>query len=251
MRCPPLGVIMSQAVVLIPARFQSSRFPGKPLAPIAGKSMIERVYTNAKTAGFPCYVVTDDERIEAAVKAFGGQCLMVKDDVPSGSERIALAHQRFLKDGVDFVVNVQGDEPLLKGEILKELVAFHAQSKFDLTTLVRPRTRSEADWQNPNVVKAVIGEGQRCLYFSRGSVPFQRDGQSAPWFHHIGVYCYRPQALQAFVKFPLGKLEDLEKLEQLRALENGLSIGALATTQKLIGVDVPEDVRRVEEALGE
>lgn len=243
---------MPKAIVLIPARFQSSRFPGKPLALIAGKTMIERVYQNALSSGLECFVVTDDERIESAVRGFGGQVLMVKDDVPSGSERIALAAERFLqKEQPEFIINVQGDEPLLQGSTLSELVRFHARSEFDVTTLVRPRTRQEADWQNPNVVKAVLGQGNRCVYFSRASVPVQRDGASAPWYHHIGVYCFRAQALQRFVRLPLGQLEDLEKLEQLRALENGMSFGATETNLKLIGVDTPEDVKKVEEALGE
>lgn len=246
------GVCMPSAVVLIPARFQSSRFPGKPLASIAGKSMIERVYENACGSGLKCYVVTDDERIESAVRAFGGNVLMVKDDVPSGSERIALAHARhLLADNPEFIINVQGDEPLLKGEVLKDLLHFHAGSKFDITTLVRPRERHESDWTNPNIVKAVIGHGQRCVYFSRASVPVQREGVTAPWFHHVGVYCFRAEALQKFIKLPMGKLEDLEKLEQLRALENGMSIGATETKLKLMGVDTPEDVKKVEEALRE
>jgi 3-deoxy-manno-octulosonate cytidylyltransferase (CMP-KDO synthetase) len=241
---------MRSAVVLIPARFQSTRFPGKPLAPINGRSMIEWVYSRSKRCGYPTYVVTDDERIEKAVKTFGGEVLRVDDDVPSGSERIALAYQRYLKkDPAQFVVNVQGDEPLLSGEILKELVEFHQKSSFDITTLVRERSRRESDWQNPNVVKAVMGLNGRCSYFSRASVPFERDGQSSPWFQHIGVYCYRAEALEKFVTLKASPLENLEKLEQLRAMENGMSFGALVTTQRLIGVDTPEDVKRVEEAL--
>ena len=214
--------------------------------------MIERVYRQASLSGFPTYVVTDDERIEKAVRAFGGQVLRVDDDVPSGSERIALAYERYLvATGAKYVVNVQGDEPLLNGGVLKDLVSFHANSVFDVTTLVRPRERSEADWSNPNVVKAVLGLHGRCSYFSRASVPFERDGTKAQWHQHVGVYCYKAQALQAFVKLPASPLENLEKLEQLRGLENGMSFGALVTHQRLIGVDVPEDVKKVEEALRE
>jgi 3-deoxy-manno-octulosonate cytidylyltransferase (CMP-KDO synthetase) len=242
----------SSAVILIPARFASSRFPGKPLAMIAGVSMIQRVYTNCAASGFESAVVTDNDEIEKAVLAFGGKVLRVDDDVPSGSERIALAFERFYAEKKpDLVINVQGDEPLLDGAILKELVEFHLNSKFDIATLLRERKSSEEDFKNPNVVKAVYSStSKECLYFSRQSLPFDRDGGSVyPWYHHIGVYSYRPEALSAFVKLPLGHLENLEKLEQLRALENKMKIGAVLTSQKLIGVDIPEDILKVEGAL--
>lgn len=245
---------MARVVVLIPARFASSRFPGKPLALIAGVSMIERVFRNCEESGFDSYVVTDHEGIEKHVQDFGGKVIRVDDDVPSGSERIALAFERFLKTKApDLVINVQGDEPLLKGIALRELAEAHLESKFDVMTLLRERVSSEDDFKNPNVVKAVYVPGSKqCLYFSRQSLPFDRDGEKIhSWFQHIGVYSYRPGALTTFVKLPFGKLEDLEKLEQLRALENQMTIGAVLTTQKLIGVDVPEDVKKVEGALSE
>jgi 3-deoxy-manno-octulosonate cytidylyltransferase (CMP-KDO synthetase) len=243
---------MASVQILIPARFQSSRFPGKPLAKITGKTMIERVYENCAKSGFESAVVTDDSRIEEAVKAFGGKVLRVDDDVPSGSERIALAYERYLAArNPELVMNVQGDEPLLEGDVLKELAKFHLGSHYEITTLVRERKASEEDFKNPNVVKAVWSEkSKQCLYFSRNSLPFDRDNRNHhSWYQHIGVYSYRPKALSAFVKLPLGKLEDLEKLEQLRALENEMKIGAILTTQKLIGVDIPEDIQKVEGAL--
>jgi 3-deoxy-manno-octulosonate cytidylyltransferase (CMP-KDO synthetase) len=243
---------MASVVVLIPARFGSSRFPGKPLALIAGRSMIERVYSNCKASGYKTAVVTDNDEIEKHVKDFGGTVLRVDDDVPSGSERIALAYQRFLTDEkADLVINVQGDEPLLKGDVLKDLASFHLKSSYPITTLLRERKVSEEDFKNPNVVKAVWAKqtGQ-CLYFSRQSLPYDRDGgKDHSWYQHIGVYSYVPSALLNFVKLPMSPLEDLEKLEQLRALENGYSIGAVLTTQKLMGVDVPEDIKKVEGAL--
>ena len=245
---------MASVVVLIPARFGSSRFPGKPLALIAGRSMIERVYTNCKASGFETAVVTDNEEIETHVKSFGGIVLRVDDDVPSGSERIALAYQRFFENTkADLVINVQGDEPLLQGDVLKELAEFHLKSSYPITTLLRARKVSEEDFKNPNVVKAIWSEPtKQCLYFSRQSLPYDRDGgRDYNWYQHIGVYSYRPEALLAFVKMPMSKLEDLEKLEQLRALENGYSLGAILTTQKLMGVDVPEDIKKVEGVLGE
>lgn len=243
---------MASVVVLIPARFGSSRFPGKPLALIAGRSMIDRVYSNCKASGFKTAVVTDNDEIEKHVQGFGGTVLRVDDDVPSGSERIALAYQRFLTDTkADLVINVQGDEPLLKGDALKELAEFHLKSSYPITTLLRERKVSEEDFKNPNVVKAVWADktGQ-CLYFSRQSLPYDRDGgKDYSWYQHIGVYSYRPEALLAFVNLPMSPLEDLEKLEQLRALENGYSIGAVLTAQKLMGVDVPDDIQKVEGAL--
>ena len=245
---------MASVVVLIPARFGSSRFPGKPLAKIAGLSMIQRVYENCKTAGFQTAVVTDNDEIEAHVKAFGGEVVRIDDDVPSGSERIALAYERFFKDSkAELVMNVQGDEPLLKGEILKELAEFHLKNSFPITTLLRERKSDEIDFQNPNVVKAVWSDQtKQCLYFSRNSLPYDRDGnKDYKWYHHIGVYSYTPKALLEFVKLPMSKLEDLEKLEQLRALENGYTLGAILTTQKLMGVDVPDDIKKVEGAMRE
>lgn len=242
---------MSSVVVLIPARFASTRFPGKPLASIAGKSMIQRVYENSLSSGYPIYVVTDHDGIEDHVKAFGGKVLRVNDDVPSGSERIALACERFLQNQAELVINVQGDEPLLEGKVLKELAEFHLSSAFDIATLLRERSSSDEDFKNTNIVKALFSRPSgQCLYFSRQCVPFDRDGgKEFSWFQHIGVYSYKVEALEKFVKLPSSELESLEKLEQLRALENGMTLGGVVTTQKLIGVDVPDDVKKVEEAL--
>jgi 3-deoxy-manno-octulosonate cytidylyltransferase (CMP-KDO synthetase) len=243
---------MARVVILIPARFASSRFPGKPLALIAGKTMIERVYKNCQESGYPTYVVTDHDGIEKHVKDFGGKVLRIDDDVPSGSERIALAYERHLQsENYELVINVQGDEPLLKGDVLKELAEFQLNSSFDIATLLRSRSVKEEDFTNANVVKAVFSrDSKQCLYFSRQSIPFDREGgKDYLWYQHIGVYSYRPQALASFVRLPLSVLEDLEKLEQLRALENKMTIGAVLTTQKLIGVDVPYDVIKVEGVL--
>ncbi len=242
---------MSKVVVLIPARYQSSRFPGKPLALIKNVTMIERVYKNASKSGFECAVVTDDDRIEKAVQSFGGKVIRIDDDVPSGSERIALAYERFYEGKADLVINVQGDEPLLPGESLKTLADYHLNSSFEVATMVRPRKSSEEDFKNPNVVKAVLAEKSgQCLYFSRASLPFDRDQKGEyEWHQHIGVYSYRPHALKEFVKAPEARLEKLEKLEQLRAMEMGYKIGALKVSYILQGVDTPEDVEKVERYL--
>jgi len=198
--------------------------------------------------------VNDHHEIETHIKNFGGNVLRIDDDVPSGSERIALAYERFLKEeNPEIIINVQGDEPLLQGRVLKELASFHLASEFQMATLLRERKTSDEDFKNPNVVKAVYSSGSRqCLYFSRQSLPYDRDGgRIYSWYQHIDVYSYRPHVLSAFVKLPLSKLEDLEKLEQLRALENRIYIVAILTDQKLIGVDVPTDIKKVEEALSE
>lgn len=240
------------ALITIPARFASSRFPGKPLALIKGKPMIQWVVERAQSSGLPTYVVTDNGQIEQTVRSFGGKCLRVDDQVSTGSERVALAVERYFPkdERPEFVLNVQGDEPLIRGEILKQLVQFHGQSSFDITTLVKKRRQADQG-DNPNVVKALYSPLQgRCLGFSRALVPFYRNDTSADkkhYFQHIGVYCYRLQALGRFVQLPSSSLEVIEQLEQMRALENGMTIGAQETDLELVGVDTPEDIARVEE----
>lgn len=240
------------ALIVIPARFASSRFPGKPLALIKGKPMIQWVVEGVRSANLSTYVVTDDEQIERVVRSFGGQCLRIDDQVSTGSERVALAIDRFFtkESRPEFVLNVQGDEPLIRGDILRQLLQFHAQSSFDVTTLVKRRLQTDQG-NNPNVVKALFSPLQgRCLGFSRALVPFYREenvGEKKHYFQHIGVYCYRLQALARFVALPNSSLEQIEQLEQMRALENGMTIGAQETDLELVGVDTPEDIARVEE----
>ena len=241
---------MSKACILIPSRFQSSRFPGKPLATIFGKPMVQWVYENCQQSGVPTYVVTDHPGIEKTVLGFGGKVLRVDDDVPSGSQRIALAYERYLqKENFDFIINVQGDEPLLKGQVIKELIAYHACAPFDVTTLVVERELTHPAWKDPNVVKAVLGMGGRCLYFSRASVPYDRDGINKAWNQHVGVYSYRPQSLKAFNEAGQSWLADCEQLEQLKGMDYGLSYGAHKVVVNLVGVDRPEDIKKVEELL--
>jgi 3-deoxy-manno-octulosonate cytidylyltransferase (CMP-KDO synthetase) len=197
-------------------------------------------------------VVTDDERIEEHLKNKGQRVVRVDDEVVSGTERIYLAWLRhFSNENFDFVINVQGDEPLLKGSDLKELLEFHGQSSFDITTLVEEK-KDFKDFKDPNKVKAVFEEETgRCPYFSRSPVPHDRDGDSLEsWFLHIGVYCYKTAALEAFCKAPVAKLENIEKLEQLRALGLGLKIGAIKARHEFIGVDLPEDIKKIEGVLG-
>lgn len=250
-------------LILIPARFASTRFPGKPLAQIAGKSMIQRVVEGCEEAvslgasrdiKIDVAVVTDDQRIEDHLKLIQRNVCRVDDDVPSGSERIHLAYERYFeKNDYALVINVQGDEPLIKGERLFELIEAHLKSSFEIMTIVRPRTGLVADFLDPNKVKVVyVPTNKSCLYFSRASIPMKRDDPTDPlttWYQHIGVYSYRPRALKDFCQRPLGGLENLEKLEQLRALEMGMQIGAIESEDQLLGVDVPEDIKAVEGVL--
>lgn len=247
----------NRVLVLIPARYASSRFPGKPLAQINGRSMIQRVFENCTSMGaspsFDCqaYVVTDNQEIENHVKEFGGNVVRVDDDVQSGTERIHLAFQRSSDKNFDLIINVQGDEPLLTGEELQRLAQFHLDSEFDIATLVKKNDCME-EIKNPNVVKALVAPSGRCLYFSRGALPHDRDGNELEaWWQHIGVYSYRPTALQKFCESPMGVYERIEKLEQLRAMEQGMSIGALVSNLNLIGVDTPEDLKKLESVLNE
>jgi len=262
-----------RALVLIPARYSSTRFPGKPLALIQGKPMIQRVYENIQNQPlkgrwhFQAFVVTDDERIEKCVKGFGGNCLRIDDDVISGSERICLAYQRYLKTPganknseamPDFIINVQGDEPLLQAQDLEGLVQFHFQNNFDITTFYRPIENDLEGFQNPNRVKAVVSPSGQCIYFSRSPVPHFPIGISSQnekgkdkiqWNLHVGVYCYKPEALEKFNSLPPSPLEKREKLEQLRALENGMTVGAIKLNKQLVGVDEPGDVAVIEGVL--
>lgn len=240
-------------LILIPARYQSSRFPGKPLSKILGKSMIQRVFENLSALEATVAVVTDDQRIEDEVLSFNGKVIRVDDDVISGTERIHLGYTRFFNhQSFDLIVNVQGDEPLIKAEVIDDLVNFHLSSNFDMGTVVRRRNDND-DHQNPNCVKVQFSPitGQ-CLCFSRASVPFARNASEfKDWFQHIGIYSFKPKALEKFSSLEPSYLELVEGLEQLRALENGLTIGAVEKDIDLIGVDSPDDIKKVEEKLSE
>ncbi|MBF0359466.1 MAG: 3-deoxy-manno-octulosonate cytidylyltransferase [Oligoflexia bacterium] len=263
-------------VILIPARYHSSRFPGKPLAQINGKSMIERVYQNATDSTFDTFVVTDDNQIEKHVLNFGGKVLRVDDDVCCGTDRIHLSYQRFLKNSksstnnkninYSLIINLQGDEPLLTGSLLKKLGYWHLNSNYHIATLVKRHSLASTHdhdndkYLNPNVVKAIFiaddnntkkdTEGGYCPYFSRSPIPHNTTcDTNLNWYQHIGVYSYLPQALETFVQTKPTQLEQMERLEQLRALSLNMRIGALATEANLIGVDIPEDIIKVENEL--
>lgn len=244
---------MSEFLILIPARYNSSRFPGKPLAKIHNKTMIEYVYKNCSDSGFDSVIVTDDERIENEVKSFNGNVVRIDDEVETGSERIALAYSRNFSDKpYKYIINVQGDEPLLISEEIKNIAKFHKENDYDIATAVKERSSLEEDFKNNNTVKCIYSPmTHECLYFSRESIPFSRDAKKHSWYQHIGIYSYKVTALEKFVKLDFGTYEQLEKLEQLRALENGLSIGAMKTNLNLIGVDAPSDIKKIEDILSE
>jgi 3-deoxy-manno-octulosonate cytidylyltransferase (CMP-KDO synthetase) len=253
-------VSKKSVLILIPARFASTRFPGKPLAKILGKTMIARVLENCSKTQHPeidfeAFVVTDSDEVETHIKTFSENVVRVDDDVISGTLRIELAHNRFFKKkNYDLIINVQGDEPLLEGSDLVRLAEFHLSKTFDIATLVKKNMGFDEVFHDPNKVKVAMSETTgAAFYFSRASIPFKRDSsndvENDYWFLHIGVYSYRPKALSEFSKASVSRLEDLEKLEQLRAMEMGMSIGALETKSTVMGVDHPEDIKKVEEAL--
>jgi 3-deoxy-manno-octulosonate cytidylyltransferase (CMP-KDO synthetase) len=240
---------IARVAAVIPARYGSTRFPGKPLVSIAGKSMIERVYeATAACAGIDeVLVATDDQRIIDAVEAFGGKAVMTSNDHQTGTDRIAEAVQDV---EADLIINVQGDEPLLPTFVLDDLVAAMRNSDAEMGTLAVPFSLAEKDPDDPNAVKAVVGANGYALYFSRARVPFVRTGGTpVEPLLHWGIYAYRREFLYQYIQWERTPLETCEMLEQLRALENGARILVVKTTAQSAGVDVPEDVERVESLL--
>jgi 3-deoxy-manno-octulosonate cytidylyltransferase (CMP-KDO synthetase) len=235
---------------IIPARYDSSRFPGKPLVDILGKPMFVRVYERARACPLFAQVVlaTDDERILDAAKAWGVPALMTSREHASGTDRV-LEAAKMLRAGPDaVVVNIQGDEPLLEPDMLAELLAPFAGpggAEVQATTLAAPLARAEA--ASPDRVKVVLDSAGRALYFSRALIPFDRDGDGkgvGPLLH-IGLYALRMATLERFAALPPGALEKTEKLEQLRLLENGVPLHVAKTSHCCHGVDRPEDVSHI------
>lgn len=239
-----------KAVIVIPARWGSTRFPGKPLALIAGVSLIRRVYerTSASRLAGAVYVATDDARIEEHVHSFRGNVVVTPSDLATGTDRIAHAMPAIeAQEGTAFdqVVNVQGDEPLIDVESLDRIIATLQSEPVDIATLACPLT-SKVEFQRPDVVKVVVDAKGNALYFSRSPIPH---GGGDMALRHIGLYGYQAAALAAFTSLPPGRLEAAESLEQLRALENGYKIRVLETLAPHLGVDRPEDVQRIEDEL--
>lgn len=247
------GMKIGNVIGVIPARYGSTRFPGKPLHPIAGKPLIQHVVDRCRLASSlsDVIVATDDQRIYDLTSQF---CLtvMTRPDHPSGTDRIA----EVAKDlDCDAVVNIQGDEPLIDPTVINDVAA--ALETFEMSTAV-VRISSGSALQNPNIVKVVVDQRQRALYFSRSMIPFVRDAASLTpdqmvrqftFYHHMGIYGYRIQTLNTIVKLPVSPLESLESLEQLRALEAGITIGVAFSDRPSQGVDTPEDVATIEKLL--
>jgi len=238
---------------IIPARFASTRFPGKPLALIAGKPLIQHVVEQCQKSKSlsEIIVATDDERIASAAKKFC-RVEMTRADHPSGSDRIAEVASRI---ACDAVVNIQGDEPLIDPAVIDAVA--NALAKDEMSTAATP-IKNLAELDNPNVVKVVVNAGGRALYFSRRTIPYLREAASRPaneqlaafpFLKHLGIYGFRRETLLRLVKYPVSLLENAEKLEQLRALENGIGIAVVKVAYDSVGVDVPEDVKRVEDLL--
>jgi 3-deoxy-manno-octulosonate cytidylyltransferase (CMP-KDO synthetase) len=241
----------SRVVIVIPARYGSTRLPAKPLVPLAGKPMIQRVYERAKLAKSAGRVIvaTDDDRILKAVQDFGGEARMTRTDHRTGTERIAevAAHV----DGQVFV-NVQGDEPLLDPAAVDAAVTALLEEPAAAIATVAVPIRTPADIMDPNVVKTVLDFEDNALYFSRAPIPWVRDSAHkthARHLKHLGLYVFQRDALLEYPTLPQGELERLEQLEQLRWMENGWKVRVAEVEHDAVSVDVPEDVERVEKLL--
>lgn len=237
---------------IIPARYASSRFPGKPLADMDGKPMIQRVYEQVIQAVDDVCVATDDERIEAAVKAFGGKVVMTSDKHRSGTDRCFEAYQKIGK-GFDVVINIQGDEPFIHPEQIETIKACFTDGEIQIATLVKP-FRTDDDFEttlfNPNSPKVVVNKKMEAMYFSRSIIPYIRGKKYTEWlpnhtfYKHIGMYAYRADVLAEITALPQSTLELAESLEQLRWLENGYKIKVGITEQVTIGIDTPADLEK-------
>ncbi len=244
-----------KVIGVIPARYASQRLPAKPLIDLLGKSMVQRVYEQAKKSRLLDLVVvaTDDARIEDAVKRFGGSVLLTSPEIKNGSERVAVVASQMAGD---IFVNIQGDEPLIAPEMIDQGVQLLLDdSSVPVGTLVK-KVEVHADLMNPNVVKVVVDHHGNALYFSRSVIPFLRDEQETvrwlekhTFYKHIGLYCFRKTFLMQYTQIPASALEHAEKLEQLRILEAGYTIRTGVTAYESIPIDTPEDVSRVETLL--
>lgn len=238
-------------IAIIPARYASTRFPGKPLADMKGKPMIRRVYEQVKKSVDKVYVATDDMRIFDAVTSFGGRAVMTSADHKSGTDRCREAYEK-IGAGEDVIINIQGDEPFIKPSQIEAIKSCFDIDSTQIATLVRQFTPDEGfeALVNPNSPKVVLGKDNEALYFSRSVIPYIRGCEPHEWpgkgvfYKHIGMYAYRADILKQITALPQSPLEIAESLEQLRWLQNGYKIRAGVTTQETIGIDTPEDMAK-------
>ena len=244
-------------IAVIPARYASTRFPGKPLAILGGKTVIERVYEQVSKVIDEVYVATDDERIRQTVESFGGKAVMTSPNHKSGTDRIEEAVERIGTDA-DVVVNVQGDEPFIHESQIRTVCGCFEDEDTQIATLGKPFGRTPADLkaiENPNSPKIAVSKSGYALYFSRSVIPFCRGKEhdlwpeSFPYLKHIGLYAYRRKVLHEVTLLPQGELEKAESLEQLRWLENGYKIKVGTTDIETVGIDTPEDLAKAETIL--
>lgn len=245
-------------IAIIPARHASTRFPGKPLAMLGGKTVIQRVYEQVSKAIGNVLVATDDERILNHVTSFGGKVVMTSNQHRSGTDRCWEAYQ---KNGgnEDIIINVQGDEPFIHPEQIEALKRCFNDESTDIATLVKPFDRqcSYDDLENPNKVKVVLNSDMNAMYFSRSVIPHMRGIDKALWpskhqyYTHLGIYAYRAKVLEHITNMEPSSLELAESLEQLRWLENGMTIKVGITQHSSIGIDTPQDLKRAEQFLNQ
>jgi len=230
---------------IIPARYASTRFPGKPLTMIHNKPMIQHVYERAKETDLDdVYVATDDERIKNAVENFGGKVVMTNPNHLSGTDRCAEIARILNLNDTDFIINIQGDEPFIRKEEINLLINLIENQKTQIATLVKPIT-SEEEFNNPNQVKVVFTNSNKALYFSRSPIPHTAHYTTQTAYKHIGIYAYCNNILQKITQLPVSTLEKTEKLEQLRWLENDYSIYITICRHESIAIDTPEDLLRI------
>ena len=240
-------------MAIIPARYASTRFPGKPLAVLGGKTVIQRVYEQVSSLLDEVYVATDDERIFQAVEAFGGRAVMTRSDHKSGTDRIEEAAEK-IGSQADVIINVQGDEPFIQPSQIKTLMQLFDAPETQIGTLGK-RFENIESVENPNSPKIVTDNRGFALYFSRSPIPFVRGKERSEWLanypflKHLGIYAYRREVLREVTQLPQGNLEKAESLEQLRWLENGYRIRVGLTDVETVGIDTPEDLKRAEEFL--
>jgi 3-deoxy-manno-octulosonate cytidylyltransferase (CMP-KDO synthetase) len=244
-----------QAIAIIPARYGSSRLEGKPLIKILGKPLIQWVWEAAahSTMLRDIIIATDDDRIMEECFMFGASCIMTPDVLPSGSDRVFWAYKE-LKEFADLIINIQGDEPLITPELIDSLIKSMLDTNAEVGTFIK-KIKTYEELQDPAVVKVALSNKNQAMYFSRSPIPFVRGVPTEQWLQsrtfwkHIGIYAYQPHTLWKYVHFQSTDLEETEKLEQLRLLQNEIPINCFETNIDLIGVDTKEDVLRAEKAL--